>query len=334
MKKTSIITTINNIENTFIQNLIDVNYNCIIVGDKKTNELSYLNEKKVHYIPSECDLFPGLSRSLPYNHYCRKNLGYLHAIKQGVKSVLDTDDDNFPVSDIYDWKKLEHTMVTGPDLPNTLNHFSDTHIWSRGYPIELINKQSELVLKKYNETDIDRVGIVQSLVDGDPDVDAIFRLTSREYTDNFKFQSGKSCIFNKGIYSQGNTQATLWIDPQLFHLLYIPVTVSFRFCDILKMYVAQRCMWEYDSLFAVTSPFFHQTRNAHDYMKDFKSEVSMYECLYDLLTDILPNIKLKGDSEDIIRVYEVLEKKQITKPGELETLKTFIKYYNIIHDKS
>lgn len=324
--KTAIITTINDINDTFIKNLIDENYNCIIVGDKKTNPQNYQSEKSVIYVPADCESFPEISRSLPYNHYCRKNLGYLHAIRQGVKSVLDTDDDNFPKSDIYDWKKLEHTSVVGPNLPNVLNHFSNTHIWSRGYPLELINKENELLLEKINEIDLNKVGIVQSLVDGDPDVDAIFRLTSQEYTENFKFLSGKSCIFNRGIYSQGNTQATLWIDPQLFHLLYIPVTVSFRFCDILKMYVAQRCMWEYDSLFAVTSPFFHQTRNAHNYMKDFESEVSMYKCLHKLLTDILPSIKLKGDIDDIVRVYEVLKKEKIVQDHELITLKLFLSH--------
>lgn len=323
--KTAIITTINDINDTFIKNLIDENYNCIVVGDKKTNPLNYQSEKLVIYVPVECELFPELSRSLPYNHYCRKNLGYLHAIKHGAKSVLDTDDDNFPKSDIYRWEKLECVSVVGPNLPNVLKHFSDSHIWARGYPLELINKENELLLEKTNEIDINKVGIVQSLVNGDPDVDAIFRLTSQKYTDNFQFKSGKSCIMNKGIYSQGNTQATLWINPQLFHLLYIPVTVSFRFCDILKMYVAQRCMWEYDSHFAVTSPFFYQTRNAHDYMKDFESEISMYKCLHDLLTKILPSIKLQGEIEDIIRVYEVLARESIVQDDELTTLKIFLK---------
>lgn len=322
--KTCVITTINDIEKTFIKNLIDTDYTCIIVGDKKTDPQSYKNKNNINYIPPECVTFPELSQSLPYNHYCRKNLGYLHAIKQGARTILDTDDDNFPTSDIYEWKKLKHKLVTGPTMPNTLAHFSNSYIWSRGYPLEYINKQSKLLIDEISETSLNRVGIVQSLVNGDPDVDAIFRLTSQSYMQNFEFQPGKCCIMNQGIYSQGNTQATLWVNPQLFHLLYIPVTVSFRFCDILKMYVAQRCMWEYNSLFAITSPFFHQTRNAHDYMKDFESEVSMYKCLHNLLTSILPSIKLKGEIDDIVRVYEVLKKERIVLDDELTTLKLFL----------
>lgn len=322
--KTTIITTINKIQDTFIDRFIDQDYICIVVGDLKTPNDSYVNQGNISYVQPECEVFPELSRQLPFNHYCRKNLGYLHAIKQGVPTILDTDDDNFPKGGMFNWNKLTLKKVLGCDLPNILTHFSDDHIWSRGYPLELVNQNQLITTEEVNQNNINEVGIIQSLVDGDPDVDAIFRMTSRDYDPKFEFKKGIGFIFNKGIFSQGNTQATLWVNPELFHLLYIPTTVSFRFCDILKLYVAQRCMWEYDLEFAVTSPFFHQTRNAHDYMKDFNSEVSMYECLYDLLTDILPNIKLKGDEEDIIRVYEVLERKQITKPEEIGVLKTFV----------
>lgn len=324
--KVSVITTINNIENTYIKKLIDEGYNCIVVGDKKTDSESYKNSKSINYIPAECSSFSEFSKLLPYNHYCRKNLGYLHAIKYHASFILDTDDDNFPTTDISKWRDLDHNYVVGPNIPNILKYFSNSHIWARGYPLELISQATQLSTRVINDSDLDSVGIIQSLVDGDPDVDAIFRLTSKEYTNSFKFDSGKSYIMNRGVYSQGNTQSTLWINPELFHLLYIPVTVSFRFCDILKMYVAQRCMWEYGCRFAITSPFFHQTRNAHDYMKDFESEVSMYKCLYDLLTNTLPSIKLMGDKYDIVRVYEVLTQKNIVKDDELIILKQFLKH--------
>lgn len=323
--KTAVITTINKIEETFIDKIVDYGYECVIAGDLKTPSDSYQNKQHIDYIEAECKVFNKLSKKLPFNHYCRKNLGYLHAIKKNPSSILDADDDNFPTSDIYKWKELQHNFILGSTTtPNVLKYFSSSNIWARGYPLELINKNQSLANRDANNSDLKKVGVVQSLVNGDPDVDAIFRLTSKEYSNEFKFKEGMGCIFKKGIYSQGNTQATLWVDPNLFHLLYIPVTVSFRFCDILKMYVTQRCMWEYDSLFAVTSPFFHQTRNAHDYMTDFKSEVSMYKCLHNLLVNILPSVKLKGDVEDIIRVYEVLSKNSIVKNEELITLKLFL----------
>jgi hypothetical protein len=45
-------------------------------------------------VSSQKKLFPKLSELLPYNHYCRKNLGYLYAIKKGYKIIYETDDDN------------------------------------------------------------------------------------------------------------------------------------------------------------------------------------------------------------------------------------------------
>lgn len=320
----SVITTIYNIDNTFVQNIANNGYECFIVGDKKTNSKSFKNKKSINYIPVKCSIFPELSKLLPHNHYCRKNLGYLHAIKHQAACILDADDDNLPTGNISEWRELKHSYVTSPGIPNILKYFSDSHIWARGYPLELVNKPTELSTRPVNNSDLDSVGIVQSLVNGDPDVDAIFRLTSDKYTSGFQFDSGKSYIMDAGVYSQGNTQATLWVNPELFHLLYIPATVSFRFCDILKMYVAQYCMWKRDYRFAITSPFFYQTRNAHDYMKDFESEVSMYTCLHELLTNILPSIKLTGDKHDIIRVYETLAKKNIVKKDELIILKQFL----------
>lgn len=324
--KAAVITTINRLHDTFINKFIDCDYNCIVVGDLKTPDSSYTNQNNINYVPHECKLFPEISKQLPLNHYSRKNLGYLHAIKQNASVILDTDDDNFPVGDILAWNELDLKRVSGCNTPNILTLFTDNHIWSRGYPLELVNQNQLISTSNVNQNSTEKVGIVQSLVDGDPDVDAIYRLTSKCYNSAFEFKKGIGFIFNKNIFSQGNTQSTLWVKPSLFHLLYIPTTVSFRFCDILKLYVAQRCMWEYDFEFAVTSPFFNQTRNYHDYMEDFKSETSMYRCLYDLLINILPSIKLKGDPEDIIRVYEVLEKKQITKSREMDIIRSFINY--------
>ena len=324
----AIITTINDIQDTYIKRFTNYEYDCIVVGDIKTPSETYKNLSNIHYIESECKVFSELSDKLPFNHYCRKNLGYLHAVKQGAKIILDTDDDNFLTGDMLDWRTLQYEKVLGESIPNILTRFTDHHIWSRGYPIELVNKSQSITTDRILPDDINNVGIIQSLVDGDPDVDAIFRLTSNAFDSDFQFKKGIGFIFNKQIFTQGNTQATLWISPELFHLLYIPTTVSFRFCDILKMYIAQRCMWEYNKLFAVTSPYFYQKRNAHDYMKDFNSEVSMYKCLHELLTTVLPKIKLNGDKEDLIRVYEKLAKHNIVKDTEIVTAKQFIKLTN------
>jgi hypothetical protein len=165
------------------------------------------------------------------------------------------------------------------------------------------------------------------LAEGDPDVDAIYRLTNKNYNQNIIFDKNKGFILEKGSYTQGNTQGTYWMDKRLFHLLYIPCTVSFRYCDILKMYIAQRCMWEYNKLFCYISPVIRQDRNEHSYMSDFKSEYSMYISLVELLDDIFVGIELKGEKEDLREIYGKLYERGIVKKLELELVDEWLKLF-------
>tara|TARA_B110000495_G_scaffold64587_1_gene54946 strand:+ start:4183 stop:5163 length:981 start_codon:yes stop_codon:yes gene_type:complete len=324
--KAMVITTINEQSKTSIPSLYNSDYNIIIVGDKKTPPDSYEN---LDYIPVETTKYSDISELIGYNKYSRKNLGYIHSINKQASSILDTDDDNYMTDDIYKWKDVNLKTINEPSIPNILQEFSSEHIWSRGYPLELVNTTDKIIYSKTTTINTSDVGVVQSLVNGDPDVDAIFRMTSNSYNDNLKFKQNIGIICDRGVYSQMNTQSTLWIEPEIFHLLYIPSTVSFRFTDILKGYVAQRCMWEYGYHLVITSPYFTQKRNIHNNMEDFVSEIPMYKNILNILTNILPNIKLYGDVYDIIRVYECLETYKIVDQHELHILKSFLEYINI-----
>ena len=74
------------------------NYQLVVVGDKKTPEnwhcecVEYLSIKKQMEIGSR------LNKLLPFNHYCRKMMGYLFSIANGADFIVDTDDDNIPKS--------------------------------------------------------------------------------------------------------------------------------------------------------------------------------------------------------------------------------------------
>ncbi len=99
MFSTSVITTINSYKDTFIKDIEAFSSSLIIVGDKKTPHSDYLNRDLVYIHPEDESEFSSFSKLLPYNHYCRKNLGYLKAISLKAESILDTDDDNFPICD-------------------------------------------------------------------------------------------------------------------------------------------------------------------------------------------------------------------------------------------
>ena len=97
--KCVIITTINSPTEAIRRHIANPDYDVIIVGDKKTPD-SYKDEDCIFLdVKTQKELFPVLSELIPYNHYGRKNLGYLYAIQQDYKVIYETDDDNIPYDD-------------------------------------------------------------------------------------------------------------------------------------------------------------------------------------------------------------------------------------------
>ena len=85
MKTTIVITTINEPTEAVRAFAKLPEYHLVVVGDKKT-PMSWRCENTTFLAvddPSTAAL--SLSRALPFNHYCRKMLGYLH----GVRSKSD-----------------------------------------------------------------------------------------------------------------------------------------------------------------------------------------------------------------------------------------------------
>lgn len=332
--KTIVITSINSYENTSIKDFLKYDFNIILVGDKKTNHSSYLNKNVLYIHPTENTKFDKFEKLLPYNHYCRKNIGYLYALLNGSELIFDTDDDNYPLDNFNTWKdEIVYEKITGSKYPNILTLFTNEYIWPRGYPLELLQTEQTIEHNEVSLNDLKNIGIIQSIADGDPDVDAIYRLTNQSYNKDINFISNRGYVIDKNIYVQGNTQATIWNDRKLFHLLYVPCTVSFRFCDILKMYIAQRCMWEYNKLFCYISPIVKQDRNEHDYMLDFKSEYSMYTNILYILESIFDKIKLNGDANDLLLIYIELYKNEIVKEKEIELVEEWLKNIDTIMNK-
>ena len=330
-KQFVIITTINDYTKTSIPDYLKFDSDIVVVGDKKTPHETYDKSKikndKVQYLHPESEIFSKFSELLPYNHYCRKNIGYLWAIHEKADSIFDTDDDNYPLGNFDSWRTVieNSKTITSPKMPNIMSLFTDLDIWARGFPLELIQKRESVELDESTTLEREKIGVIQSLATGDPDVDAIYRLTNKNYSSDIVFDENKSFICKKNIFTQGNTQATIWTDKKLFHLLYIPCTVSFRFCDILKMYVAQKCMWEYNKLFCYISPIVNQDRNDHDFVKDLVSEYSMYSSVFKIINTIFDELKLSGEPSDLLLVYTKLFENDIVKLLELELVKQWLK---------
>lgn len=217
---------------------------------------------------------------LPYRSYTRKNIAYLWAIEHGARFIYDTDDDNHPTNGQLNFH-LEPTTSgliydgQSQDVMNPYSHFGQPSIWPRGYPLQNINvpNRPEYVLCHF-QTPV----VQQGVVNGDPDVDAIFRLTRKDPKGsiNVTFDaSAPPVTLPPGVFAPYNSQNTFFTYQALWSL-FLPSSVAFRVTDIWRGYWAQRLLWLLGHKVAFFPPNAVQVRNAHNYLEDFKDEDSVY----------------------------------------------------------
>lgn len=298
-------------------------YRLIVVGDKKSPQ--GWAQENVQFIPvaEQEQMDYHLAKLLPYNHYCRKMLGYLEAIKQGAEYIIDTDDDNIPLEG-WGFPSFENKydrLRPGMGFINIYQLYSSQKIWPRGLPLHLINTRFELE-KNISSGEECRVGIWQGLADEDPDVDAIYRLTSDEPC---YFDKRAPVVLGDATITPFNTQNTM-IRKELFVLMYLPTYVTFRFTDILRGLVAQPIMWMYGYQLGFVEATVIQKRNPHDYTKDFESEIPMYRHCEEVINIVKGAIKKERNiSENLYQAYVALHEKEIVTAQELVTLDAWLK---------
>ena len=321
MKKTIVITSIFNPTEAVVAFSKMTDYQLIVVGDRKTpenwscNNVDYMSLKE-----QEAFTFK-LAEVLPYNHYCRKMLGYLKAIKNGTDCIIDTDDDNIPKHNWHfpEFEKTCDSIHENKGFVNIYQLYTKQTIWARGLPLNLITHKFEL------EKDITvkncNVGIWQGLADEDPDVDAIYRLTN---DTPCYFEERSPIVLGAGTISPFNTQNTM-IRKELFPLLYLPTYVTFRFTDILRGLVAQPIMWLYKYQLGFTNATVVQKRNPHDYMKDFVSEFPMYQNCEKVIGLVSNAISGSQNIQtNLYNAYAALLKENIVCSNEMTTLEAWL----------
>jgi len=112
----------------------------------------------------------------PTRHYARKNIGYLAAMAQGSKVIIETDDDNLPRETFWHDRRRSWRapVVAGTGWVNLYRYFTDSVIWPRGFDLASVQRQ----VPDYASLSVREVDcpIQQGLADENPDVDAIYRL--------------------------------------------------------------------------------------------------------------------------------------------------------------
>lgn len=297
-------------------------WSIIIAGDNNSEPID--NSSKCRFISfdeqGQSDF--ELNRMMPAGHYCRKNAAYLEAISNCAEIIYDSDDDNFPKPN---WKTPDFNcskILRGSKFINIYQMFTHEHAWPRGFPLDEINT----AVNVQSEFENSKIAVWQSLADGDPDLDAIYRLTSGK---SVEFENTQPFALDRGCYSPINSQATFW-NNNVFELLYLPATVSMRFSDILRGLVAQRLMWEKDLRAGFMHAVVYQERNDHDLMKDFKDEIDCYLNVKKIV-DLLDKTDFDNDLKDnLLQAYEILGENGFTGNEEPHYVRAWIDDLNRI----
>lgn len=320
-KKCIVLTTVHKATEA-VRKFAHGDYDLIVVGDRKTPDDYHALDCVFLDVKAQQKRYPRLSRLLPWNSYARKNLGYLYALQNGCDVIAESDDDTVPYAD---WGRLEHACshaIIAPRYPNVYSLFCDRPIWPRGFPLEKILAGEEILMESaLFEERGDNVFIIQHLVDGDPDVDAIFRLTLGG--KDVRFTPG-CVLLDKGVLSPFNTQNTFWVHRLAFPFLYLPATTTFRYCDILRSYVAQYGIWRRGGQLAFASASAFQHRNPHDLIEDFRQELPLYLDFHKTM-EALDGVALEGGDDDLYALYHALYKSGGVARNELRLVEEWLK---------
>jgi hypothetical protein len=313
-----VITSINNFSEVLEKYASMDGWKLILVGDRKGPE--QIEDDRIIFLDIESQAKLGFAHYAycPENHYARKNLGYLYAIAGGAEIIAETDDDNIPQKgwgEGISFKCDQLDVFDNTEFFNVYSEFHNSIVWPRGFPLEKI-LDARKARKLIQSADI---GVWQFLADNDPDVDAIFRLTRNEFV---RFGKRQRLALAKNVYCPFNSQNTFW-SRRAFPYMYLPSSVTFRFTDILRSYIAQRLLWEDDLLLGFGGASTWQDRNPHNLMQDFLEEIPMYLNVIAIVKK-LNSLKMQGTPlENLAHIYQVLVDEQIVKQSELQTLKSW-----------
>ncbi len=193
-------------------------------------------------------------------------------MQAGAPFIFETDDDNIPFASFWSARKL---TITAPNLAsagwvNVYGYFTDAGIWPRGLPLDAVRSE----LRPYDSLPLEeaKCPIQQGLANGDPDVDAIYRLLLPLPQD---FRLDRRIVLSDGSWCPFNSQNTTWW-PEAYPLMYLPAHCSFRMTDIWRSFVAQKIAWANGWSILFHEPTVWQDRNEHNLMRDFSHEVPGY----------------------------------------------------------
>ena len=335
MKNSIVLTTINKL-NANIKKLIFLSeqndLELIVIGDKKTPKNFSLKYGNYYNIKDQKKLRFNFSKICPLNSYSRKNIGYLVSIQNGNETIIETDDDNYPKNNFLKFLDLKHEVNEIKEIgwTNVYKKFTkkNLNIWPRGLPLNKIENSPTFKNKKVRKN----FYLKQGVCEGNPDVDAIYRIINKniniKFKNEYKFSLGKA-------FSPINSQNTIW-SKILFPLMYLPVTCTMRATDIWRGLIALNIISNDNLSVLFYGTTMKQNRNFHVLENDLKDELPLFESVENAF-EILKNLKLKKGPQNYLvnlhKSYDYLIKNDIFDKKEMFYLNSWIRDINKLINK-
>lgn len=283
-----VLTTINSPTKATLKFSKMEGWKLIVVGDIKTPHDEYKKIDCVYLHPEYQEkTYKVLSDAIGWKSIQRRNIGFIEAWKRGADVVATVDDDNIPYENWGDNLVVgKNISVTRYEPANTvfdpLSVTNNKIMWHRGYPIELVYNKNE-ILGSYIDT---ITPLIQAnLWDGDPDIDAIYRIPHRpEVSFDVKdfYSSTKIAPFN--------SQNTFIHREVLPYYAVIPHIG--RMDDIWGGYFAQK---QFSNSLVFGEPTVYQARNQQDLSKNLKDEILGYSTTMKLVNHLFYD----GETEEV-----------------------------------
>ncbi|KAH8074513.1 hypothetical protein JL721_2077 [Aureococcus anophagefferens] len=258
----------------------------VVVGDRKTDDgpyeaLAAAAPATVAYLGAAAqETLPyGLVGATPWDHFARKNLGYLYAIHAGAATIFDFDDDNVllgaPPASAAAAARASDPRLAAPDAPDAGSAFFNAYAASFGASARDYRwTRSTAPRPRPRPTTRARPTTSSS--------PSSSRTTTRTSTPSTASGPARRCrcpsTSPRGARRPRrrrrlpfNAQATLF-DRAAFWALLLPASVHGRVADIWRGFVAQRVVRAAALRLAFLPPGVTQLRNDHDALADYMSE--------------------------------------------------------------
>ena len=277
MNKYIVTTTINHPTLATIKYSRKEDWTLIVVGDTKTPHYEYENLNCIYLSPEYQEkTYPELSETIGWKSIQRRNIGFVEAYNRGADIIATVDDDNIPYDD---WGTNVIVGETAEiDFYNTdlgvfdpLSVTEHNQVWHRGYPIDLVPYRNRV---SYGGKLKRKVLVQADLWDGDPDIDAMARLSIRPIVKFDKIQGPYGSLSISPFNSQ-NTFLAREVIP--YYSVFPHVG---RMDDIWGGYVLQHY---FPKSVVYNKASVYQDRNVQDLVTNLEKEIIGYRYTTDLI---------------------------------------------------